>query len=700
MKKNSILIIISILFLLILSSAATSPQQDQNLFQKALTKERADGNLEEAIKLYQQVVEISRDKSLAAKAQLRIGECHGKLGQKNVKHAKDAFQKVIDNYPSQAESVRAAREKLALLIRAQNIVRKKDREFTMRKIVAGPAIDIMGDVSPNGKYICFTDWDSGDIAVRNLAAEKNRRLSDKGSWMKSSDFALFSIWSPDSKKIACNWYSAKDNIMDLRIYGFEDSEANILYNKSEYTHPLDWSSDGKQILTYFTGDDKNIFLGLLSIKDGSMQTIKTLGGFYPSDAFFSPDGDFIVYDLPVKKDNQNRDIFIITSDGSHEVAFVKNPADDALLGWTPDGRYILFLSDRTGELDMWATQIKDGRPQGKPVLIRKNIGQIWSLGFTKTGAMYYGFDPSMIDVYTASVNMKKGILISPVEKASTSFAGSNASPAWSPDGKYLAYVSKRQRGPERMGSKVLCIKNLKSGKVTAFIPELRNFGRIMYWAPDGRSVIVTGNDEEGQSGLFTINTTTGKTITLFKKENGKPVPGFVLAPDGKTIYHKKNVSQKNINQIFEYNLGTKEQKEIHSDSDIYNLIISPDGKSLAYCSNDKPLKEIVMKILPTKGGEPREIMRIKEPETVYFQSPAWSSDGLYIIFGKGQSAMRDQKTDLCRVSVDGGTPQKLGISMDRITHVRIHPDGKQIIFMAGQVQAEIWVMENFLPKKK
>jgi Tol biopolymer transport system component len=107
-----------------------------------------------------------------------------------------------------------------------------------------------------------------------------------------------------------------------------------------------------------------------------------------------------------------------------------------------------------------------------------------------------------------------------------------------------------------------------------------------------------------------------------------------------------------------------------------------------------------MKILPTKGGEPREIMRIKAPETVYFQSPAWSSDGLYIIFGKGLSSMQDQKIDLCRVSVDGGTPQKLGISMDRISHVRIHPDGKQIAFFAGQVKAEIWVMENFLPKKK
>ncbi len=676
-----------------LAYEAVFQQSAEELYEAALFKKDVDGDLEGAIELFKKILDQFPDsRKVAAKAQLQIGLCYEKLG---LKEAQKAFQKVIDSYPEQADVVKKAREKLAILLSTQAVLGKKDREFTMRKVLAGPGFDILGEVSPDGRYICFTDWDSGDIAIRDLVAEKNRRLSDKGSWMKSSDFALFSVWSSDGKKVACNWYNSKDNIFDLRIYGLEDSEAHILYNKSEYTHPLGWSSDGTQILTYFTGDDETIFLGLLSTKDGSMQTIKKLGEFYPSNAFFSPNADYIVYDIPVKKDTLNRDIFIITKDGSQEVAFVKNSADDALLGWSPDGKYILFLSDRTGELDMWATQVENGLSYGEPVLIRKDIGQIWSMGFTETGAMYYGFDPSMIDVYTASVNIEKGILLSPVEKASSSFVGSNTSPAWSPDGKYLAYVSKRQPGPERIGSKVLCIKNLKSGKVKVFTPELRNFGRIMYWGTDGSSVIVTGSGNEGPPGLFTINTSTGDTSSLFRKENGMPVPGFVLAPDGKTIYHRKNAGQKSI--IFEYDLTTKQQKEIHSESSIYNLIISPDGKSLAYCSLEKSLKEIVMKILPTKGGEPREIMRIKQPETVHFQSPAWSSDGRYIIFGKGQSAMQDQEIDLCRVSVDGGTPQKLDISMDRLTHIRVHPDGKQIAFFAGQVKVEIWMMENFLP---
>ncbi|GAH84167.1 unnamed protein product, partial [marine sediment metagenome] len=68
------------------------------MFQKALAKERGEGNLEEAIALYKKVVAETKDESLAAKAQLRIGICYEKLG---MKEAQKAFQKVIDNYPGQ-----------------------------------------------------------------------------------------------------------------------------------------------------------------------------------------------------------------------------------------------------------------------------------------------------------------------------------------------------------------------------------------------------------------------------------------------------------------------------------------------------------------------------------------------------------------------------------------------------------------------
>ena len=68
---------------LILAVAALAAESGAELFQKALTAERAAGNLEEAIKLYQRVAkEFASDRALAAKAIVQEAKCYEKLGQK------------------------------------------------------------------------------------------------------------------------------------------------------------------------------------------------------------------------------------------------------------------------------------------------------------------------------------------------------------------------------------------------------------------------------------------------------------------------------------------------------------------------------------------------------------------------------------------------------------------------------------------
>ena len=127
MRKYAILIAAVILLPIIFASSAA--QNGYDLFQKALAKERGEGNLEEAISLYQKVVAETKDESLAAKAQLRIGICYEKLGQKKANQAQKAFQKVIDNYPSQTETVKVAKEKLSILVQAQTVIKKGARNL-------------------------------------------------------------------------------------------------------------------------------------------------------------------------------------------------------------------------------------------------------------------------------------------------------------------------------------------------------------------------------------------------------------------------------------------------------------------------------------------------------------------------------------------------------------------------------------------
>jgi Tol biopolymer transport system component len=73
-------------------------------------------------------------------------------------------------------------------------------------------------------------------------------------------------------------------------------------------------------------------------------------------------------------------------------------------------------------------------------------------------------------------------------------------------------------------------------------------------------------------------------------------------------------------------------------------------------------------------------------------------DGKNILFGKPQDGDRSI-VELWRIPAAGGEPQKAGLSMSRLTLLRVSPDGKSIAFTASEQQAksEVWVMENFLP---
>src|SRR5580765_20787 len=80
------------------------------LFQKALVRERSEGNLKEAIKLYQQVVDkYGKDRTLAAKALVAIGESQEKLGEAE---ARKTYERVVKDYADQKEAVSTARARL------------------------------------------------------------------------------------------------------------------------------------------------------------------------------------------------------------------------------------------------------------------------------------------------------------------------------------------------------------------------------------------------------------------------------------------------------------------------------------------------------------------------------------------------------------------------------------------------------------
>lgn len=695
-------------------------QSGEDLFQKALRLERNEGKLMEAVELYKRVVDEGEKESLAAQAQLRIGLCYEKLGQKNTKQAQEAFQKVLDNYPGQTEAVRVARGKLSGINAAKSVLAKGSSDFTIRKILTGAA-DGLGEVSPDGRYITYIDWNTGDLAIQDFTSGKKRRLTNKGSWLQSDAMAFQSRWSPDGKHIVFDWWDWSDpgfvgnriiqsdgsNLRDLYRIETPDEETNIVY---------DWSPDGKDILACIWGASGSGKIVLISVSDSTIRVLKELDvdrirWNKIGNMSFSPCGEYIVYDFPAE-DSPNSDIYVLTKDGSSEIPLIEHPANDLLLGWTPDGNNVLFLSDRRGTSDMWVLPVRAGKANGTPELIRDGIGEIASQGFTKESAFYYVTTKSAENVYIASIDAKSGKILESPRLPIKHLGKSTHSPDYSPDGQYLACVS--VRGPAGNVRFVICVRSLETGKEREFYPKY-NFYNLK-WSPDNRFLLAIASDKEDRTGhdiLATIDVETGEVTQIFRCEKDRTkhfVRTAAWSHDGKAIYYVFNEQDKKLSRLLARDIDTGREKELYRAPDWaerFMISRSPDGKWLSlinYKGNEQNKRNI--KIIPSSGGEIRDLYSF-EAVANWPTRTAWSSDGKYILFAQSSPendpAVVGNKSDLWRISIDGGDPQNLGLTMYRFFHLSIHPDGKHLAFSSlgpEQVEPELWVMENFLPKRE
>jgi Tol biopolymer transport system component len=221
--------------------------------------------------------------------------------------------------------------------------------------------------------------------------------------------------------------------------------------------------------------------------------------------------------------------------------------------------------------------------------------------------------------------------------------------------------------------------------------------------------VVAGLARDGGRGLFRINAQTGETTALLLSGPGERIAWKALTLDGKSMFYGSRSNGKF--SIVVINLQSGEKKIVYGPTEdlINNLAISPDGKWLAFRwqrqAGSLPHPAAIM-VMPTSGGEPRELVHVKDesllqggPSEGGRRGHAWTPNGQYLLF-----SMRPDKNieeyDLWRVPGDGGTPQKLELRMNALAIMPMHPDGHQIMFVAGtRGREEVWVMENFLPKQ-
>ncbi len=701
---NRLTIIAAFFALLFLAGHSALAQSGYDLFQKGLVHERTEGDLEEAILLYKQIVEdFPGDRALAAKALVQMGGCYEKLGRAE---ARKAYERVVQEFVDQLEPVIQARARLAAL-------QTDPSGMTFRRIWTyhGAHVDIDGTVSPDGRYLPFEDYVTGDLVVRDLATGENRRLTHNKIPQEPGQVSCEQI-SPDSTQVAYSWLK-QDGSTDLRVIGLDGSPPRVIYSNEELDSvmPEGWSPDSRHILVNLGRKDGTVQIGLISVADGSLQVLKSLGrqdrGSY---LFLSPDGRYVAYEFHPKDDSSQEDISVLAVDGSRDIPLVAHPADDNVLGWAPDGKSVLFRSDRTGIDGLWAIGVRDGKAQGSPQLVNKDMGYFTGLGITRTGAFYYTTSgvADMQDIFITAFDPATGKAVGTPKPIPARIVGNNVSPAWSPDGEYLAYYRLSEGG----GRRIIVIHSLKTGEereLSLPIAGPRNKTAPMRWSPDGHSILHIGRHER-KDGIYLVDVETGNFTPIVEVPLGIRITNALWSPDRKAIFYGRYDRDRKSIQILVRNLENDKERELLREEGSAlispGFALSPDGQQLAYGFPWFPGKGVTtLHVIPIVGGEPRELLREQDSEdltkfgmNIRGAGYEWTPDARYVLFVRGDYS----KGEYWRVAAEGGEPERLGLDSTPRPELHIHPGGRRVAFTARErtTMDEVWVMENFLPESK
>lgn len=667
---------------LLVAVALTQDRRPQDVaLQAAIRTETVDGDLESAIKQFGDIAEkYKADRSTAATALLHLAGVYQKRGDAQ---AKAIYERIVREFGDQRAVATQARARLGDTGRAASTA------MSYRRLWAGPKVDGGGSVSPDGRLVSYTDWDTGDLAVHNLADGSDRRITDKKSWQESNEFAEMSVFARDGGAIAYAWFDGKEKY-ELRIADLGTTPARIrTVLTGEWLAPHDWSPDGKWIAVALNASKlfDSTRLSLVSVEDGTVRQIRDRGNTF--EMFFSPDGKHLLFDEGLPAASEDREVHVVPLTGGSTTAIAPNSGFDRAMGWSPDGTRVLFASDRGGTMGLWAQTMRNGSAVGAPERLKSEIGDA-SLGVSSSGALYTATLVEGRSVYTAEIDFRTGTVTRPAERLPDRFIGMHEWPDWSRDGKYMSFVYARNwvgRTP------TIAIRSLADGRVREVPLDVRN-SRNPLWAPDGRSFVMSGIDRENKRGIYEIDAQTGEVRTVVQSAEGEFFMHPEYAPDGSTIYFGGRKGPEIRNGLFAIDRQTGALREVHRMANPGTPFVSPDGKHLATIARTNPETDSVLWLVPVDGTAPREVTRVRAPQ-VLTGNASWAPDGRSLMVNTFWSGSDRRETWL--IPIDGGQPKTLDLPGHSWGRIRVHPDGKRIAYHAGGLKTEVWVLENFLP---
>ena len=677
-SKTHTITFIFIIFLVCGFAISSFGQESEQLFQKGLMKENGEGNLQDAIGIYEEIVsDETAENAVKAKAQLHIGLCYEKLGKTE---AIKAYELVLQNYKNYNEEVEVASLRLAELITDEE---NKDYNsinlFGKGSDVAKGTMLENSSLSPDGTKMVGIDFSVGqNVAVYDLKTKKIQLVTNYDWMSEENGWTYFPIWSPDGTEVVYMYSDWQLGNMELQISKLNGEKRTLLKKESSaQIIPRQWSKEGNSILTYVQDTSGYYTIAIVSAIDGTISPLyKTqwTGTFITGDASISPDGKFVVFsDGP----EDNLDIYIIDAKGGPPSKISNSPTNEHHPLWSPDGEHLVFIKETKGEAILYALGMKNGKPDGQAFMLQQGMQNVTLNNWTKQG-ICYNMVIDLHDIYTLPLDPETGISTGKPEPLDYTPTGSNISPVWSPDGEYLAFITYDVK-PE------VAVMPLAGGDISYYPITAPGF-EIVYthdlrWLPDNSGIGLSAHDPLGNRTLYQLDLASGEWQNWSLPPNVSTHVEW--GPDNHSIIYSDHSELDP--GLYQLNLETNESEylfriEKEEDWSVFQYLkFSWDRKKLAFHMNDQKIM-----LYDFETGEGNLLA-----ENYY--APLFSPDG--------QKIMAHSGTDMAIFSLDGEILHTFNLRNQFSKDTRIwgfdwSPDGKQLVFYTRNMKFETSLMKN------
>jgi serine/threonine protein kinase/Tol biopolymer transport system component len=519
-------------------------------------------------------------------------------------------------------------------------------------------------LAPDGKTFVYASGGDGnlDIFLQRVGGKDPSNLT-KDSAGDDTEPAF----SPDGERIA--FRSSREA---GGIYVMDATGKDVRRVADGGFHPS-WSPDGEEIVFSEAGMDLpsvrvSSALWIVNVATGVKRLLTEIDAMHPA---WSPSGKRVAFWF-LPPSIGRRDVATISRDGGEPVVITKDATTNWNPVWSPDGRHLYFVSDRSGNMSFWRVAINEdtGEALSEPEAIVTPSKFSQHLAFSRDGEQ-------MIYVQTEK---RSNIQAVELDTGAERIVGEPfwitrgdrevTNPRLSSDGEHFVVRLSRRTQDD------IVVVN-RDGTSFRDLTNDKYFDRYPRWSPDGERVAFA-SDRSGVYEIWMINV-DGTNLRQVTHDSPGATAFPVWSPDGGQLALERD----GVTMIVDPNKSWAEQAPqplppLDNPADHFSpWDWSPDGKKLSGSFGGN---------LPQGFGYYSFETRRYEVMGNFFAAPMWLSDSRRFVFAHGKGAfIADTETKETR--------ELFTSSWELIRAAAVSQDNRLLYFTAHSTESDIWLLD-------